>query len=203
MRRRRLAQALQLYSGQALVHTSGLLGAEVLEPAMAAGTQAGGFHPLVAFADVDRALDGVAGRDHRGRGRRPARRVLAELAESIGGDAGSPRPGLARPPITRPRCWPPAAWSPCSMPSREVAAVAGLDEAGAMAVYLPLARQALANARALGIAASLTGPFLRGDAGTVAAHLAVLAAARAGRDGALPRRSSNGSIDGRRASWRS
>ncbi|MFL5769061.1 MAG: NAD(P)-binding domain-containing protein, partial [Chloroflexota bacterium] len=51
-----LARSLRLYAGQAIVHTSGLLGAEVLEPAMAAGTQAGAFHPLVAFADLDRAL---------------------------------------------------------------------------------------------------------------------------------------------------
>ena len=42
-----------------------------------------------------------------------------------------------------------------------VAAVArptGLDEAGALAVYGPLAAQALANARAMGTAAALTGP---------------------------------------------
>src|SRR5436190_12774436 len=52
-----LAGSLRLYAGQAMIHTSGLLGAEVLAPAMAAGTQAGAFHPLVAFADLDRALE--------------------------------------------------------------------------------------------------------------------------------------------------
>src|SRR5919197_527937 len=42
-----LAGELRLYGGQALVHTSGVLGAEVLEPARAAGTQVGAFHTLV------------------------------------------------------------------------------------------------------------------------------------------------------------
>ena len=61
-----------------------------------------------------------------------------------------------------------------------VAAVArptGLDEAGALAVYGPLAAQALANARAMGPAPALTGPVVRGDVGTVEAHLAVVAEA--------------------------
>jgi len=58
-----------------------------------------------------------------------------------------------------------------------VAAPTGLDEAGALAIYGPLAAQALANARSMGTGPSLTGPAVRGDAGTVAAHLAAAAAA--------------------------
>ena len=50
-----------MYGGQAMVHTSGALGAEVLEPAMAAGTQVGAFHPLVAFADTERAVAALHG----------------------------------------------------------------------------------------------------------------------------------------------
>ena len=46
-----LASSVRMYSGQAMVHTSGALGAEALAPAMAAGTQVGAFHPLVAFAE--------------------------------------------------------------------------------------------------------------------------------------------------------
>jgi len=53
--------------------------------------------------------------------------------------------------------------------------VAGLDEPGAVAVYGRLMEQTLANARAVGVAAALTGPIVRGDAGTVTAHLEALA----------------------------
>jgi predicted short-subunit dehydrogenase-like oxidoreductase (DUF2520 family) len=55
-----------------------------------------------------------------------------------------------------------------------VAALAGLDEKTAVAVYAPLARQAMANSEWLGIDAALTGPLLRGDVGTVRGHLEVL-----------------------------
>ena len=65
---------------------------------------------------------------------------------------------------------------------REIGGLLGLDEAGALDVYVPLLEQAVANARALGIGAALTGPATRGDLGTVAAHLAAL---RAGAPDAL------------------
>jgi predicted short-subunit dehydrogenase-like oxidoreductase (DUF2520 family) len=55
-----------------------------------------------------------------------------------------------------------------------VARVAGLDEHAAVAVYAPLARQALANAERLGIDGALTGPLLRGDVGTLRSHLETL-----------------------------
>jgi predicted short-subunit dehydrogenase-like oxidoreductase (DUF2520 family) len=52
--------------------------------------------------------------------------------------------------------------------------VAGLDEAGSLTIYGPLIEGTLANARALGVRAALTGPITRGDVGTVRAHLATL-----------------------------
>ena len=56
--------------------------------------------------------------------------------------------------------------------------MAGLDEAGALAIYGPLIEGTLGNARALGVRAALTGPIARGDVGTLEAHLAALRAAR-------------------------
>src|SRR5439155_19401771 len=57
----RVAGDLRLYGGQALVHTSGVLGAEALEPARAAGTQIGALHPLGAFAVTERAIAALHG----------------------------------------------------------------------------------------------------------------------------------------------
>ena len=68
----RVAGSLHMYGGQAMVHTSGALDASVLAPAMAAGTQVGSFHPLVAFADTERAVAALHGATDRDRGRRPA-----------------------------------------------------------------------------------------------------------------------------------
>jgi predicted short-subunit dehydrogenase-like oxidoreductase (DUF2520 family) len=177
-----LAGHLKLYAGQAIVHTSGLLGAEVLAPAMAAGTQAGAFHPLVAFADLDRALESLHGATIAIEGDDDLVAHLAEMAEAIGGSPVRLAPGSK------------AAYHAAAVLSaggvvalldtiREVAAAMGLDEAGALRIYLPLVEQTIANARALGIASSLTGPSTRGDAGTVAAHVASLVDAA---PGALP-----------------
>jgi len=168
-----VAGELHLYSGQALVHTSGLLGAEVLAPAMAAGTQIGSFHPLVAFADTERAVAALRGATVALEGDDQLVALLAELAEAIGALPVRLAPGAK------------AAYHAAAVLAAggfvalldaiaELGRVAGLDEAGALAVYGPLVRQALGNAQALGIRAALTGPITRGDVGTLEAHLAEL-----------------------------
>ncbi len=169
------AQSLHLYSGQALVHTSGALPASVLAPAMAAGTSKASFHPLVAFADLERALDALHGATVALDGDESLLPVLADMAESIG----------ARP-VRLPEGGKSAYHAAAMMAAGglvglldgivQVARLAGLDEKTALAVYLPLARQALANSDQFGVDNSLTGPFVRGDVGTVRGHLEVLRA---------------------------
>ena len=168
-----IAGSLKLYSGQAIVHTSGALPAAVLDPSLAAGTSRASFHPLVAFADMDRALADLRGATVALEGDESLLPVLAELAESIG----------ARPVLLAAEGK--AAYHAAAMLAAgglvglldgivEVAGGAGLDERQALAVYLPLARQALANAERMGVDGALTGPFVRGDAATVHSHLAAL-----------------------------
>ena len=170
-----LAGSIRLYSGQALIHTSGSLGAEVLEPAMAAGTQVGSFHPLVAFADTERAVEALHGATVAVEGDDQLVRLLAEMAEAVGAHAVRLAPGTK------------AAYHAAAVLAAggfialldaiaELGRVAGLDETGALAIYGPLIEQTLGNARALGIRAALTGPMTRGDVGTLEAHLAALAA---------------------------
>jgi predicted short-subunit dehydrogenase-like oxidoreductase (DUF2520 family) len=168
-----LAAALHLYSGQAMVHTSGALGAEVLEPAMAAGTQVGTFHPLVAFADTERAIAALHGATIAVEGDDQLASLLAEMAEAVGATAVRLAPGSK------------AAYHAAAVLAAggfvalldaiaELGKVAGLDEAGSLAIYGGLIEQTLGNARALGIARALTGPITRGDVGTLRRHLAAL-----------------------------
>jgi predicted short-subunit dehydrogenase-like oxidoreductase (DUF2520 family) len=168
------AATVRLYSGQAMVHTSGALGAEVLAPAMAAGTQIGGFHPLVAFADTERAVDALHGATVAVEGDDQLVTLLAEMAEALGAQAVRLAPGSK------------AAYHAAAVLAAggfvalldaiaELGRVAGLDEAGSLAIYGPLIEGTLANARGLGIRAALTGPMTRGDVGTLRAHLAALA----------------------------
>jgi predicted short-subunit dehydrogenase-like oxidoreductase (DUF2520 family) len=169
-----LAGELRLYGGQALVHTSGVLGAEVLEPARAAGTQIGAFHPLVAFADTERAIAAFHGATVAVEGDDQLASLLADMAEAIGATAVRLAPGSK------------AAYHAAAVLAAggfvalldaiaELGAAAGLDEQGSLAVYGGLIEQTLGNARALGIRAALTGPMTRGDVGTLARHLDALA----------------------------
>lgn len=170
---RGLAGRLHLYGGQALVHTSGLLDAAVLEPALAAGTLKGSFHPLVAFADPERALAALTGATIAIEGDPPLVPLLAQLAEAIGGQP------VRLPPGAKPAYHAAAVLAAGGLIGLYEAIVvlgqaAGLDEPSAVAIYAPLSRQALADAQALGVAGALTGPIVRGDVGTLRAHLEAL-----------------------------
>lgn len=168
-----VAGTIHLYSGQAIVHTSGLLGAEVLAPAMAAGTQVGAFHPLVAFADVERAVAALHGATVAIEGDDQLADLLARMAEAIGAVPVRLVPGSK------------AAYHAAAVLAAggtvaildaiaELGRVAGLDEAGSLAIFSPLIVQTLGNAAAVGIGNALTGPMTRGDVGTLRAHLAEL-----------------------------
>jgi predicted short-subunit dehydrogenase-like oxidoreductase (DUF2520 family) len=170
-----VAGSLRLYSGQAVVHTSGALGADALSPAMAAGTQIGAFHPLVAFADTDRAVAALKGATIAIEGDDQLAALLAQMAEAIGAQPVRLARGSK------------AAYHAAAVLAAggfvalldaiaELGRVAGLDEAGSLAIYGPLIEQTLGNARTLGIRAALTGPITRGDAGTLRSHLATLQA---------------------------
>ncbi len=169
-----LAAELRMYSGQAMIHTSGALGAEILEPARAAATQVGAFHPLVAFADTERAIAALHGATVAVEGDDELVALLAGMAEAIGATAVRLAPGSK------------AAYHAAAVLAAggfvalldaiaELGAAAGLDEAGAISIYGNLIEQSLANARSLGSRDALTGPVVRGDAGTVERHLDALA----------------------------
>jgi predicted short-subunit dehydrogenase-like oxidoreductase (DUF2520 family) len=165
----------RMYSGQAMVHTSGALDADVLAPAMAAGTQVGAFHPLVAFAETERAVADLHGATIAIEADDQLADLLARMAEAVGGRPVRLVPGSK------------AAYHAAAVLAAgglvalldaivELGRVAGLDEAGAMTIYGPLIDGTLANARALGVDAALTGPITRGDTGTLGGHLAALRA---------------------------
>jgi predicted short-subunit dehydrogenase-like oxidoreductase (DUF2520 family) len=171
-----VAETLRLYSGQILVHTSGLLGAEVLQPALAAGSHIGAFHPLVSFtSDAERSAEAIKGATIALEGDDRLLGLLADLAEAIGGMP------VRLPPGSKPAYHAAAVLASGGLVALldaivYLAATAGLDERGALAVYGRLVEQTLANARAEGVQRALTGPITRGDAGTLEAHIAALRA---------------------------
>jgi predicted short-subunit dehydrogenase-like oxidoreductase (DUF2520 family) len=168
-----VAASMRLYSGQAIIHLSGLLPASVLAPAQAAGTEAGSFHPLVAFAELDAALAAMPGARVAIEGDEALLPLLRDLADALGmlpftvGAAGKAAHHAA------------AVLAAAGVVALldavvELAASAGVEADAALDAYGGLARQGLRNAESLGVTAALTGPAVRGDAGTLAAHLDAL-----------------------------
>ena len=163
-----LADSGALHEGQLVVHTSGRHGLAVLEPARAVGARVAAMHPAMTFTGTSIDLDRLPGTRLRAH-RRPAPSVA--LVESLVADLG----GIPM-------------WVPEEMrtlyhaglahganhlvtlvtEAMEILSAAGAaDPAGTLR---PLLTAALDNALEQGDAA-LTGPIVRGDLGTVRAHL--------------------------------
>lgn len=166
-----VVEPLHLFGGQAMVHTSGLLGVDVLLPVLAAGSQIGAFHPLASFtADVERSVAGLAGATIALEGDDRLVGMLADLAEAIGGVP------VRLPPGSKPAYHAAAVLASGGLIALldavvTLGAAAGIDERGCLAIYGRLMEQTLANARAGGVASALTGPIVRGDVGTLEAHV--------------------------------
>jgi predicted short-subunit dehydrogenase-like oxidoreductase (DUF2520 family) len=168
----RLAQEAAFRPGAWVAHLSGAAGLDVLAPATAAGARRLAFHPLQTIPDVEGALERIPG---------SLMAVTADDDEGFGlGDRLAAEVG-ARPfhlPDDRRALYHAAA----VFASNYVIASAGIAEelfhrAGVpdpLAALLPLARASLDNVARLGPADALTGPAVRGDAGTIDRNLAAL-----------------------------
>ncbi len=157
------------------LHTSGLHAADILEPLRAAGVSVGSWHPLRAFAAPDPS--GFNGITVGLEGDEEAVRAGDGLARTLG----------ARPLLLtakeKPRYHAAAVFASnhlvacLSVALRELRGAAG--EKGTLRDLLPLARSALEAVEQVGLTDGVTGPVVRGDAGTVERHLQTLDASAA------------------------
>lgn len=157
------------WKGRVVLHTAGALGLAPLAPLTRRSASVGVLHPLRVFGTAPAPVRGeTLCRVEGGAG---ARRVAACLARDLGWV-----------PLTVRRS---ALYhAGASLASNDVVALldlavsalmrAGVPELRARAGVLALAESALAQARAGGIPAAMTGPAARGDARTVRRHLAAL-----------------------------
>lgn len=167
--------ARSIRPGTVVVHLSGALGLDVLEPVRRAAGRALAVHPLQTFADVAGAVDALSGcafavtaDDHDG--------VL--LGEQLARDAGGVPFVIAD--ADRPLYHAAAVFASnylvvVSGAAEEILSAAGVSDP--RAALAPLQRATLANVDRLGARDALTGPAVRGDAGTVERNLAALGAA--------------------------
>lgn len=168
----RLAEAAAFRPGAWVAHVSGAHGLDVLATARAAGARRLAIHPLQTVPDVGGAIEAIPGspmavtsEDEDG----------AKLGERLALDVGAHPFRLAD--DRRPLYHAAAVFA-----SNYLITVAGIAEdlfleAGVpdpAGVLMPLARASLENLGRMGPAGALTGPAVRGDAGTVARNLEAL-----------------------------
>ena len=152
-------------------HSSGALLSRELEPLRKLGIAVASVHPLMTFvAGTHPSLTGVP---FAMEGDHAATQVARQIIRRLGGKSFSL-------PAARKAAY--HAWATLTSPLllaflvtlEEAARAAGLTRKDARRKSLPIIRQTLANYSRLGPAPSFSGPLVRGDADTVARHLAGL-----------------------------
>jgi predicted short-subunit dehydrogenase-like oxidoreductase (DUF2520 family) len=167
-----LAATGAVRAGQLVVHASGLHGLTVLDPATRRGALPLALHPVLPFSGTDVDLARLSGVSFGVSSPEPLRPIAESLVVEMGGEP------IWLPDDKRP-LWHAALTHGANHLVTLVASAAdllrqaGVDEPGG--VLAPLLGAALDGSLRAGDAV-LTGPVSRGDAGTVRAHLEVLAA---------------------------
>jgi predicted short-subunit dehydrogenase-like oxidoreductase (DUF2520 family) len=160
--------------GQALVHCSGALGLDALDPVAARGGLRGCLHPLQAFPErfAPERLQGVScGVEGDGK-------LAAQLTRMV--RALAARPFSLRG-VDRARYHAAAVFASNYVVALHAAAeqvwsLAGLPHSAARRALQPLSAGAVAALHALPLERALTGPIARGDVHTVARHVHALGA---------------------------
>jgi len=171
-----VASGVMWHSRQAVVHTSGALGLEVLEIPCRAGAQVGSFHPLQTFLPVEDAKEALA----LFQGITCAIQAAGHLEETLEGITRA----LGAHPIRIREADRPLYHASAVMACGYLLALVeaacdlwqemGFEREDALAALLPLSRSTLQNARRRGLAQAVTGPIVRGDVATARRHLEAL-----------------------------
>lgn len=164
-----VARALRMPRGGVAAHTCATFGAEALRPLKPAGA----LHPLRSFADPGRAAASFAGTACAIDGDAAARKILGSFVRAIGGAPLRVKQGRKA-----------FYHAGAVFASNYVVAVleaalqlfeeAGVKRSAALGALAKLAEGTLANVRAVGLPAALTGPVERGDVETVKRHVAAI-----------------------------
>lgn len=159
--------------GKAIVHTSGSKPASILERLAERGAVIGGLHPVFPFAEVETAMTRAPGSVFALEAEGELRSWLESLVEAVFGKI------MVIPVGSKARYH--AALNfvgAFTVTMYEVATsifeTMDMDTPVAHTALYSLMLAAVQNIQAVGLPAALTGPISRGDASTIAAHMATL-----------------------------
>lgn len=171
---RSLAVANELRHGQWVAHLSGATPLSALDAARDAGARRLGLHPLQTFPDVERALERVPGCTVAvGADDEEGFFVGERLAEDLGGRpfrlADADRAIYHAAAVFASNYLVATTWV-----AEQLLVLAGVHDAAA--ALAPLQQATIANVTDTGPGEALTGPAVRGDAGTIELNIEALAA---------------------------
>jgi len=168
-----LAAAGAVGSGQMVIHVSGSLTSEVLQPAAEQGAAVFSLHPLQSIADPAAALRVLPGSyfcfEGDGTAYPLAGRLVAALEGRLLRIAAADKPLYHAAAVVASNFF-------ISLESLAISMLeqVGIGEEDAREMLLPLIRGSLENLALKGPIDALTGPIVRGDSGTIAGHLRAL-----------------------------
>lgn len=162
-----------LRAGQFVFHTSGGVEVEMLNPAKKLGAFIGGIHPLQSFADTQGFIENLAGIYFALGGDQEAVNVAEEMVSEFVGKSFIIS-DKDRPLYHGAACIVSNYFVSLMHWAAGIYAEFGLSPQQAADALMPLVEGTIKNIQQLGPRDALTGPISRGDAGTIAAHLAGL-----------------------------
>ena len=164
---------IQWHKGQSVVHCSGALSTDILEPAKKLGAQVGTFHPLQTFASVKQAIENIPGSTFTVEAEEPLLSMLKDIATALDGRWIELK-------ADDKVAYHAAAVIVCNYLVTLIKLATdlwqsfGIPPHQATQALMPLIRGTIHNIETVGIPQCLTGPIARGDTGTIKKHLAVL-----------------------------
>ena len=154
-----------------VLHTSGVVGSNVLAPLRLNEALTGSIHPLQSFSGV--AVPELEGRMFAVEGDAGATRIARVITRTLGGQVFLLNPAAK-----------PLYHAAASMSAGHVLAIVesaiqifaslGMKRREALRALLPLTRQVLENEERLGAGAAWTGPLARGDYQVISSHESAL-----------------------------
>lgn len=167
-----LADGHAFHQGQFVIHLSGSVGLDAVDSAAKQGSEVLSIHPLQSFPTVARGLERFPG---SGAAVTAGTDEALAFGESLARDAGGVPFRVAD--NMKPLYHAAAVFCANYLVTVEAVAeglfrAAGLDDP--IPLFAPLARAALENALIQGPMPALTGPAVRGDAGTITRNLEAL-----------------------------
>jgi len=168
-----VAAETQWHRGQSVVHCSGALSTDILEPARKLGARVGAFHPLQTFASIKQAIENIPGSTFAVEAEEPLSGTLKDMATTLDSHWIELK-------ASDKVAYHAAAVIACNYLVTLVKLATDLwqsfnvPQPQAIQALLPLIRGTIHNIDTVGIPQCLTGPIARGDIETIKKHLDAL-----------------------------